>query len=130
MSLIPARIDAVTLAVEDVARSASFYREIMGFDQIADSEAVKGFDLGNIRLDLIDKKVLLEETYLPDFPKPPAPVTLVLSVTPAEVDEYMKKLEDAGVNVIAPAEDKRLGPRIGYVSDPDGHMWEIGAFDS
>jgi uncharacterized glyoxalase superfamily protein PhnB len=129
MPLIPARIDAVTLAVQDIARSAAFYREVMGFAQVADSEAVKGFDLGTVRLDLIDKKVLLEETYLADLPVPPGPVTLVLSVTRAEVDEYMKNLEDAGVNVIAPAEDKRLGPHIGYVSDPDGHMWEIGAFD-
>lgn len=129
MALIPARIDAVTLVVEDLTRSVSFYRDVMGFEQIADSEAVKGFDLGTIKLDLIDKKVLLEETYLPDFPQPPGPVTLVVSVTRAEVDEYMKKLEDAGVNIVAAAEDKRLGPRIGYVSDPDGHMWEIGAFD-
>jgi uncharacterized glyoxalase superfamily protein PhnB len=37
-------------------------------------------------------------------------------------------LEAAGARVVAPAEDKPLGPRIGYVADPDGHMWEIGAF--
>jgi len=128
MSLIPARIDAVTLAVEDLDRSVRFYRETLGFDQVSDSEAVKGFDLGKIRLDLIDKAVLLEETHLPTFPDPPGPITLVIEVERAEVDEYVKRLEAAGARIVAPAEDKPLGPRIGYIADPDGHMWEIGAF--
>lgn len=130
MPLIPARIDAVTLAVRDVDESARFYADVLGFEQVTDSEAVKGFDLGTIRLDLIDQNVLLEETHLDQFPKAPGPVTLVISVHREEVDEYMHRLEEAGVQIIAPAEDKRLGPRIGYAADPDGHMWEIGAFDA
>lgn len=69
MPLIPARIDAVTLAVRDVDKSARFYADVLGFEQVTDSEAVKGFDLGTIRLDLIDPNVLLEETHLDRFPK-------------------------------------------------------------
>lgn len=129
MSLIPARIDAVTLAVSDLRRSTEFYRDVMGFEQVSSSEAVTGFRLGDIGLDLIDRNVLLAETYLDDFPPAPGPVTLVLRVTREEVDEYMRKLSDAGVRIVAPAEDKPLGPRIGYAADPDGHLWEIGAFD-
>lgn len=129
MSLIPPRIDAVTLAVSDLEGSTRFYRDVMGFEQTSSSEAVSGFRLGAIGLDLIDREVLLGETYLDDFPPPPGPVTLVLRVSRAEVDEYMRRLEDAGVRIIAPAEDKPLGPRIGYAADPDGHLWEIGAFE-
>lgn len=129
MPVIPAKIDAITLAVQDVERSARFYAEVLGFEQVTDSDAVKGFDLGTIRLDLIAQDVLLEETHLDHFPKAPGPVTLVISVRRHEVDEYMHRLEEAGVQIIAPAEDKRLGPRIGYAADPDGHLWEIGAFD-
>jgi catechol 2,3-dioxygenase-like lactoylglutathione lyase family enzyme len=129
MPLIPARIDAVTLAVSDLQRSTQFYRDVMGFEQVSSSEAVSGFRLGAMALDLIDRQVLLDETYLDDFPPPPAPVTLVLRVTRDEVDECMRRLEEAGVRIVAPAEDKPLGPRIGYAADPDGHLWEIGAFD-
>ena len=129
MSLIPARIDAITLAVTDLQRSTAFYRDVMGFELVTSSEAVVGFRLGDIGLDLIDREVLLAETYLDDFPQAPGPVTLVLRVTRPEVDEYMRRLGDAGVRIVAPAEDKPLGPRIGYAADPDGHLWEIGAFD-
>lgn len=129
MPLIPDRIDAVTLAVSDLERSTRFYRDVMGFEQTSSSEAVSGFRLGAIGLDLIDRQVLLDETRLEAFPPPPGPVTLVLRVTREEVDTYMQRLEAAGVRVVAPAEDKPLGPRIGYAADPDGHLWEIGAFD-
>ena len=125
MSLIPARIDGVALAVEDIERSSLFYRETLGFDQVDAGEEIARFRLENIRLTLVDRKTLLEETHLPDFPNPPGPMTLAISVSRAEVDDLMESLEHAGVRIIAPAEDKRLGPRIGFAADPDGHIWEI-----
>jgi uncharacterized glyoxalase superfamily protein PhnB len=129
MSIIPPRIDAVTLAVTNLQRSTEFYKETLGFTQVADSEAVKGFDTGGVRLDLIDESILLDEMHLDSFPRPPGPITLVIQATREQVDEYVAFWRSAGARVIAPAEDKALGPRIGYVADPDGHAWEIGAFD-
>ena len=55
-------------------------------------------------------------------------VTLVVSVSRDEVDEYLDALAQAGVRIIAPPQDTALGPRIGYAADPDGHIWEIGHF--
>ena len=129
MPLIPARIDSVTLAVADLERSTGFYRDVMGFELESRSEAVCVFDLGAVKLSLIDRAELLEETGLEDFPPAPGPTTLVVSVTRDEVDEYVGALERAGVRILAPAQDTALGPRIGYAADPDGHIWEIGCFD-
>jgi hypothetical protein len=128
MPLVPARIDAVTLAVADVERSKIFYSDVMGFTLVTDLDYLKSFELGSLQLDIIDRGVLLEETHLADFPQPPGPVTLVIRVERDEVDRAMERLVGAGVRVVAPAEDKPLGPRILYVADPDGHMWEIGCF--
>lgn len=125
MSLIPARIDAVTLIVEDVRASARFYRETMGFDEVSSSDVVVRFQLENVKLSLVDKKLLLQEAYLDELPSAPGPVTLAVSVSAAEVDEYMARLEQAGVKIIAPAETKPVGIRIGFVADPDGHLWEL-----
>ena len=125
MTLIPPRIDGVALGVNDIERSSSFYREILGFNQTDTSDEIVRFELENIRLTLVDKGTLLEETHLQDFPVPPGPITLAISVPRDEVDEIMRRLKDANVRVIAPAEDKRLGPRIGFAADPDGHIWEI-----
>ena len=128
MPLVPPRIDSVTLAVADLARSTAFYRDVMGFELQSQSEAVSVFALGAVSLDLIDRSVLLGETGLPDFPPAPGPVTLVVSVSRDEVDEYLDALAQAGVRIIAPPQDTALGPRIGYAADPDGHIWEIGHF--
>jgi hypothetical protein len=125
VSLIPSRIDSATLAVSDVHSSALFYRDTLGFRQIYESKEIIRFQLENIKLSLVDKGVLLDETHLDSLPAAPGPVTLAISVPREEVDEYMTRLERASVTVIAPAEDKPLGARIGFVADPDGHMWEI-----
>lgn len=125
MALIPARIDAVTLAVADVERAVTFYRDVMGFSGLRRSSESAKFELQNCEMTLISREVLLEETHLAAFPAGHGPVTFAVSVARDDVDAYMKRLADAGVHVVAEAEDKRLGPRIGFVADPDGHIWEV-----
>jgi catechol 2,3-dioxygenase-like lactoylglutathione lyase family enzyme len=129
MSAIPARIDQVTLAVNDVDRSAHFYGDALGFsatdDDPGSGSQIRRFKVGAITLTLIDKGLLLEEMHLSEFPSPPGPVTLAIAVARDEVDHYVERGEAAGARVIAPAEDKASGPRIGFLADPDGHIWEI-----
>lgn len=129
MSAIPARIDQVTLAVDDVDRSARFYGDAFGFPATADDPGsgspIRRFTVGTISLTLIDKSLLLDEMHLDRFPNPPGPVTLAVVVGRDEVDRYVQQGESAGARVIAPAEDKDSGPRIGFLADPDGHVWEI-----
>jgi catechol 2,3-dioxygenase-like lactoylglutathione lyase family enzyme len=129
MSAIPARIDQVTLAVDDVDRSARFYADAFGFpatdDDPGSGSPIRRFTVGAITLTLIDKGLLLEEMHLSGFPNPPGPVTLAVVVARDEVEHYVQQGEAAGARVIAPAEDKASGPRIGFLGDPDGHVWEI-----
>lgn len=129
MSLIPARIDAVTLAAVRFREAVDFYERVFGFEKVSESDIVARFRLRNIFLDVIKADVLLEETHLDRFGDVPGPVTLAITVRePADVDEYARRLEEAGAPIIAPAEDKPSGPRILYASDPEGHIWEIGFF--
>jgi catechol 2,3-dioxygenase-like lactoylglutathione lyase family enzyme len=125
MGPIPKRIDGVALGVSDVEASADFYRDVMAFTELSRTTEIARFALENVRLTLVRTDVLLDETHLTSFPKPPGPVTLAVYVPRDEVDTYMQALADAGVRIIAPAEDKPLGPRIGFAADPDGHIWEI-----
>jgi uncharacterized protein len=128
MSAIPARIDQVTLAVDDVDRSTQFYGDGFGFPAAGDdpgSGPIRRFTVGAVTLTLIDKGLLLEEMHLSGFPNAPGPVTLAVVVARDEVDRYVEQGEAAGARVIAPGEDKDSGPRIGFLADPDGHVWEI-----
>jgi uncharacterized glyoxalase superfamily protein PhnB len=129
MSLVPARIDAVTLAATDFRKTVEFYERVFEFEKVSESDIVARFRLKNIFLDVIKADVLLGETYLDRFGDLPAPVTLAITVRePEDVDRYMARIQSAGGPIIAPAEDKPSGPRILYVTDPEGHIWEIGWF--
>ena len=128
MPLVPARIDAVTLAAKDFRGTVDFYEDVFGFEKISESEIVGRFRLKNVFLDVIKAEVLLGETQLDRFGDLPAPVTLAITVRePADVDAYEARIRAAGVPIIAAAEDKS-GPYILYASDPEGHIWEIGWF--
>jgi uncharacterized glyoxalase superfamily protein PhnB len=129
MSLVPARIDAVTLASAHFRQTVDFYQDVFGFEKVSESDIVARFRLRNIFLDIIKADVLLQETHLDRFGDLPGPVTLAITVRePADVDEYMHRIQAAGAPIIAPAEDKLSGPRILYAADPEGHIWEIGWF--
>lgn len=137
MSLIPARIDSLALGVADVSASARFYRETMGFQQmpdmpgtvvlarkeIATADAIVNFKLENAVITVIDRRLLAEEEHADDLPKPGAS-TMAVRVPRAEVDTYMERLTAAGLRILSPAEDKGQ-VRIGFVADPDGHVWEV-----
>ena len=129
MSLVPPRIDAVTLAAKHFRRTVDFYEDVFGFEKVSESDIVARFRLKNIFLDIIKSEVLLGETHLERFGDLPGPMTLAITVrAPEDVDEYMRRIEAASAPIVAAAEDKPSGPRILYAADPEGHIWEIGWF--
>jgi len=42
-----------------------------------------------------------------------------------EVDAVLDEVARAGARIIKPAQDTFYGGYAGYISDPDGHMWEV-----
>ncbi len=129
MSVVPARIDSITLAVRDFPAAVAFYETVFAFAKESENEILARFRLGNLHLDLIRAEVLEAETGVPGFPAPPGPITLAVALDRAEdVDACEARATAAGVRILAPAEDKPSGPRILFLCDPDGHVWEVGWF--
>jgi uncharacterized glyoxalase superfamily protein PhnB len=137
MSLIPARVDSIALPVADVARSARFYRDTMRFEQLPSTggtfsiagkdvpaaDAIISFRLENLVVVIIDRRLLAVEMNVDELP-PPGASSMGIRVPREEVEIHMTRLAEAGVRVLAPAQD--YGPlKIGFVADPDGHVWEI-----
>lgn len=68
---------------------------------------------------------LAEEVQTTGFKRPSA-FTLAHKVgTVEEVDTLMDTLTAAGATLMRAADEPPQGGRRGYVSDPDGHIWEI-----
>ncbi len=129
MKIVPTRVDSITLAVRDFPASVAFYEDVFGFVKQSQNEILARFVLDNLKLDLIQAEVLESETGVASFPTMPGPITIAIAMPAAgDVDACQVRAEAAGVRVLAPAEDKPSGPRILFLCDPDGHIWEVGHF--
>lgn len=127
------RISLITLGVDDLERSLSFYRDGLGLptEGIVGAEfehgAVVFFDLQpGLKLAIWPRKSIAQDTGLPPSPKSPTELTIGHNVASRqEVDAVMAEADRAGAEIVKDAQDTFWGGYAGYFQDPDGHLWEI-----
>ncbi len=128
------RISIITLGVSDMQRAYRFYHEGLGFPTAQDAEApIIFFHTAGTRLALYPLPALAEDIsdQLPpgrgEFPG----LTLAHNTrTQAEVDEILRRAEEAGGKIEKPAQPTSWGGYSGYFSDPDGYLWEVAYADA
>ncbi|OMF36694.1 glyoxalase [Paenibacillus sp. FSL H8-0548] len=126
-------ITVLTLGVDDLERSLTFYRDGLGFptEGIVGREfehgAVAFFDLqAGLKLAIWNRKDLSHETKVPLLPPSSTEMTIGHNVgSKKEVDRIMLQAERAGASITDPAHDAFWGGYSGHFLDPDGHLWEI-----
>lgn len=126
------RITVITIGVDDLERSLSFYRDGLGFKtegvigQEFEHGAVVFMDMQHgLRLALWPRSSIAHDTGLPLGSPSATEMTFGHNVSSkAEVDEVMRLAEKAGAAVVKPAHDTFWGGYAGYFQDPDGHVWE------
>ena len=131
------RLHVITLAVADLGRALTFYREL-GFESrgIVGAEwtdeatgangAIAMFELaGGLLLSLYPRSDLAKDAAIPVAQPQSGEFSLAQLVgSRAEVDASLVKAASAGATV-TPAHDRPWGIYSGYFRDPDGHLWEI-----
>ena len=132
------RVHVITLAVEDLDRSLSFYRSlglesdgIVATEFLGDEETAAGaiamFQLERgLMLCIYPRTELAKDAKIPA----PAPGSGQFSIghavgTRDEVDALIDAAERSGALVTVRAYDREFGVYSGYFEDPDGHLWEI-----
>jgi uncharacterized protein len=127
------RVSLITLAVDDLQRAVTFYRDGLGLQTpgIVGTEfehgAVAFFELeGGLGLALWPRASLAHDTGLDlGVPAPPA-VCLAHNVSSRqEVSGVIEQARDAGARIVKEPQDTFWGGVAGYFSDPDGHLWEV-----
>jgi len=120
------RLTLLTLGVDDVARSRTFY-EALGFVASGPSnDDVAFFMAGGIVLSLYDRASLLRDTGLPDGKPGFSSITLAHNVrSEPEVAAVLAEAVAAGGRLVKAAHKVFWGGTIGFFADPDGHLWEV-----
>jgi catechol 2,3-dioxygenase-like lactoylglutathione lyase family enzyme len=136
------RIHAITLAVENLERALTFYRDGLGLPskgitgtQFAGDEknpagAVAMFTLDDgLILSLYPRSELAKDAEVDPSHTAGSGFSIGHFVdSPAEVDRVLELAERAGGRVLGPAHERPWGIYSGYFADPDGHLWEIVHF--
>ena len=127
------KITVITLGVDDLEKSVSFYRDGLGLKTEGiigknfEHGAVAFFDLqAGLKLALWPRKSLSHDSGLPLA----APSATELSIghnvsSKADVDAVMAEATRAGAVIVKPAQDTFWGGYAGYFQDPDQHLWEV-----
>ena len=120
------RLSLVTLGVADLARSARFYEDGLGWRRGTDDEGVVFFQMPGTILSLYPRAALAEDVGVAELASAPAAVTLAYNTRSRdEVDELIAKAVSAGASLVKAAKDAFWGGYSGYFADPDGHLWEV-----
>jgi catechol 2,3-dioxygenase-like lactoylglutathione lyase family enzyme len=127
------RITVITIGVDDLGRSLTFYRDGLGFPTqgIFGTEfeygAVAFFNLNaGVILAIWPRSSIARDTNLPLGLPSPTELTLGHNVASVEeVDAVMEQAKKAGAVIIKSAQQTFWGGYAGYFQDPDQHLWEV-----
>ncbi len=134
-----ARVDMVTLAVDDLDRALAFYRDGLGIrsrgvigteyvgNDVTPAGAVVLFELhGGLLLALYPRTELAKDANVPLGPPKTGEFSIGYLVSGRDqVDALLSLAEAAGATLTDRAHDRPWGIYSGYFRDPDGHLWEI-----
>lgn len=134
-----AQINVITLAVNDLEKSAAFYRDGLGFQTrgVAGTEfagsatepagAICFFELsGGLMLALYPRAELAKDANLSDVSASSVEFSIgYLTESEKAVDLIMEQAQRAGATVTDAPHHRPWGIYSGYFKDLDGHLWEI-----
>jgi PhnB protein len=115
------------LMVDDGKRAIEFYKRAFGATERSSMPAPDG-RIAHAELQIGDALIMLSDPF-PQFasraPKELEGTTVVLFLYADDVDAVVQKAAEAGATVTMEPEDQFWGDRLGQVTDPFGHVWQI-----
>jgi catechol 2,3-dioxygenase-like lactoylglutathione lyase family enzyme len=118
-------LGAMTLFVEDVARSKAFYQKAFGAPIVYEDESSAVFGFDNVLVNLLaisEAGGLIEPAVVAARG---AGSSCQLTVWVDDADAVCAQLAELGVALLNGPMDREWGKRTACFADPDGHVWEI-----
>ncbi len=125
MSSWLSNVDVVTLFVEDVTRTKTFYRDVFGLSAIFENENSVVFNLDNTSLNFLQRDASPDLLAPARLAPSDAGVCFQFTIRVDSVDEACAELARRGVKLNNGPIDRPWGVRTASFSDPDGYLWEV-----
>ncbi len=124
---VPAKINIVTLGVEDLDRASAFYAALGWRRSSASNDQIVWFATAGSVLGLFPFAHLAEDATIDAARREGfGGVTLAINVpTEDEVQPALEAAAAAGGSIVKPATRADWGGLSGYFADPDGYPWEV-----
>lgn len=121
------RLSLVTLGVDDLARSARFYEDGLGWARGNAEAEVVFFQLPSMVLALWSRRALAADAGTAEAGEPSfSGIALAYNARSRdEVDAVLAQAKAAGGMIAREAHETPWGGYSGYFCDPDGHYWEV-----
>lgn len=119
------QISVITLGIKDLCRSRNFYANGFGWVPVFENAEIIFYQMNGLVLG-----TWLEDALLTDMKRPAPTASSASSLAHNvpmmdDVEPLMARLIDHGGKLLRPADAPPYGGLRGYISDPDGHAWEI-----
>ena len=111
-----------SLYVADLARSAKFYTEVLGFERLDEDERITAMAVGSHQVLLLCKKGASKDWKVPHDGN--GQVHVAFAIDRDQLQSWESRLAECGI----PIEHRKTWPRGGesiYFRDPDGHSLEL-----
>ncbi len=121
------RLTLITLGVNDLEMMRRFYCDVFGWNpEPEQSDDIIFYDLNGIRFALYRRASLEADTGLVLHGEQHRPAVFAHNLgSTEEVDALFSELESRGADIVKDPEKVYWGGYSGYVSDPEGNLWEI-----
>jgi catechol 2,3-dioxygenase-like lactoylglutathione lyase family enzyme len=125
MSSWPGGIGAITLFVEDLAKTKEFYGKVFGLPVIYEDDNSAVFKFENTLINLLKTSAAVELIEPAAVASRDAGARVQFTLEVDDVDAMCAELADRGVELLNGPMDRPWGIRTASFRDPGGHIWEI-----
>ncbi|OBZ16426.1 MULTISPECIES: VOC family protein [Bacillales] len=118
-------VDVITLFVEDLQESKSFYQQVFGLSVVFEDDNSAVFNFGNMSINLLK---VAEAWGLIDpgaVAKREDGARFQFTIRVDDVDAVCTELNTRGVAILNGPMNRPWGVRTVSFADPSGHIWEI-----
>jgi catechol 2,3-dioxygenase-like lactoylglutathione lyase family enzyme len=114
------------IVVEDVARSARFYSDVLGGELVMEGEpSIVALANSWIIINVGGGPTEDKPTVTVEPPSDPDRVSSFLNIRVADIEAIYRDWSSRGAEFLTPPQDREREIRC-YVRDPDGHLIEVG----